>query len=213
MDELLNEMGEQFDEDIKDETPVIKEINKDDLLKANKITDEWLEVEKAFVTGGETAKKEADEFISKTDSSKKSSEAKFENKYKSSYSSSSSSEKKEEKKSSGYTSYYSSTSSSSSSSSKTKDEIIDEKAREYTEKMMKTLIARVIKEDEEEKTFGNQWDIFELQKKQDEKRKATKAKRTPENLKKVKSKISRLNLLIQTGQIIVENLQRMILTK
>lgn len=195
---ILDQINQQFEDTVKEDSgPKVKEINKEELMKDNEKTEQWLEVKKAFIVGDKEAIDKSSEFLKREVKTDKYSKEPEKEEKRSSYTSSSSSTSR-----SSYSSY-------SSSATKTKEEKAADKAKEYTDAMMKNIVKRATKMAEADKGFDKDWDIFELQKKSQKDRELKKEIKNKTYSKKVKSKISLLRLCCFTGKTLVESIQKM----
>lgn len=155
MDDMINQLNQQYEEVDSKETVKEEKIDLNEILKANEITEKWLDEEREFQKNSKDDNFSKDAFTKKRSSSYEKKEEKKEEK-RSSYGYYKSSE--DEKKSS-----YSSKYSSSSSSKKSSDDIFYEKVEnafiEKVNKMVDGLFDKNLNKIEHE----GEWDMLDLQ--------------------------------------------------
>lgn len=201
--DILDQLNQQFEQDTKDDKPTTEKIDKEEVLKDNKETLEWLEKQKSFVLGN---KREDDsEFLKKTDvketskTSRESKETKSSSYNRSSGSSSSSSGST---RYNSYSGYNSRTSSNTKSADEVAKEKAEEKAKVYSDAIAKKAVERATKKSKILSDSSTDWDIFEIHK-------AKKAKSRPvtKESKRIDMKISMCQTICSIGKTMVRSLQ------
>lgn len=196
MDDLLNQVMNQFEEDIKHEEPKKEELKNEKIVEERfKISEKYIEQRREMIELSKIQQEDDSSFFK----SRKKDKPKREEKERSS-SSSSSSDNRYGYSRSGYGYGYSSSSSEKKDTSKTQ-----QKATEYADDIFDNLRDKM--EDEFSKPIPEDWDIFDIHEKANFKHKI--ANETKQNGKlpfKVKLKLMALKGCVYAGHSTLETL-------
>lgn len=197
MDDLLSQVMNQFEEDIKNEEPKKEELKDEKIVEERfKISEKYIEQRREMIELSKIQQEDDSGFFK----SKKKDKPKREERERSSSSSTSSSDSKYGYGRSGYGYGYSSSSSDKKDSSKNQ-----QKATEYADDIFDNLRDKM--EEEFNKPIPEDWDIFDIHEKANFKHKI--AKETKQNGKlpfKVKLKLMALKGCIYAGHSTLETL-------
>lgn len=197
MDDLLNQVMNQFEEEIKNEEPKKEELKNEKIVEERfKVSEKYIEQRREMIELSKIQQEDESSFFK----SKKKEKPKKEEKEKSTSSSSSSSGYGYSRGGYGYGSY-----GSSSSSEKRDINKNQEKATEYADNIFDNLRDKM--EDEFNRPIPEDWDIFDIHEKANLKHKI--AEETKQNGKipfKVKLKLIALKGCIYAGHSTLETL-------
>lgn len=196
MDDLLSQVSQQFEEDIKHEEPKKEEIKNEEIIKERfKVSERYIEQRREMVELSKIESDNNDDAILKSKTRPKEREKKEEK-----------STKKEEKRGYGYGSGgygygYGSTSSQKKDDS-TKNQ---EKATEYADNVFDSLREKI--EDEFNADIPEDWDIFDIHSKASENHKIAKEAKIKGKLPmSVRFKLAALKTCIYVGHSTLETL-------
>lgn len=199
MDDLLSQVSQQFEEDIKNEEPKKEEIKNEEIIKERfKVSERYIKQRREMVELSKIESENSDTIL-KSKTKSKSKERKEEP-----------TQRKEEKRSSGYgygSSGYGYGGYGSSSSQSKKDESLknQEKATEYADNVFDSLRGKI--EDEFNADIPEDWDIFDIHNKANENHKIAKEVKSKGKLPlSVKIKLAALKACIYTGHSTLETL-------
>jgi hypothetical protein len=162
---ILEQINEEIEKDNSlDNMSQAEQLKNQNILSSNNETMAKIERERTYVTA-EAKSNDNNPYLKKQDT---------EDKKKRAESYSYQEDKKTDTKSS-YNYGYGYSYGNQSTSEKDREEKLNLKAKEYSANVLKKLSEKAAKEIREEKVGGNDWDIFELQRKAQERRKEQKA--------------------------------------
>lgn len=196
MDDLLSQVSQQFEEDIKNEEPKKEEIKNEEIIKERfKVSERYIKQRREMVELSKIESENSDTIL-KSKTKPKSNDRKEEQ-----------TQKREEKKSYGYGSSGYGYGSYGSSSQSKKDESTknQEKATEYADNVFDSLRDKI--EDEFNAAIPEDWDIFDIHNKANENHKIAKEVKSKGKLPlSVKMKLATLKACIYAGHSTLETL-------